>query len=116
MLSPMAGVMPAFWIIPHHYWRAVMIRIRQAALAAILAGTIGSGVAFAQTKDTKSDAKSDTSTVTEVKNWTTKQWAAMTKEWAKDKAKWADCRKQSAAKKLSGRESWSFLYECMKKT
>jgi hypothetical protein len=92
-----------------------MIRIRHAALAVILAGSIGSSVALAQTKDTKSDAKPGTSTVTTVQNWTTKQWNAMTKEWAKDKAKWADCRKQSTAQKLSGRKSWSFLYECMKK-
>ncbi len=103
-----------------------MICIRYTAVAVILAGAIGSGVAFAQTstkaKDTMSppasttskDSKSD-STLTAVENWTTKQWNAMTKEWAKDKTKWADCRKQSKEQKLSGRKSWSYLYQCMKK-
>jgi hypothetical protein len=112
-----------------------MIHIRSTALAALLAGTIVSGPALAQTstpssskaKDTKSmsqpapapakdkDAKSDSSTVTSVENWSRKQWNAMTKEWSKDKAKWTDCRKQSTDQKLSGRKSWSFLYQCMKK-
>ncbi len=115
-----------------------MTRIPSIALAIILACGIGSGLAFAQTskatdtkttsqpaksKDAKSDksnsSKSDSSksesTLTSVQNWTTKQWNAMTKEWSKDKAKWADCRKQSNSRKLSGRNSWSFLYDCMKK-
>ena len=53
------------------------------------------------------------SVITRVETWTRKQWDAAQKEWAKDKAKWADCRKQSKAQKLSGRKSWSFLYQCM---
>ncbi|MEA2977664.1 MAG: hypothetical protein QOF19_3184 [Alphaproteobacteria bacterium] len=55
------------------------------------------------------------SAVTSVENWSRKQWNATTKEWSKDKARWSDCRKQSADQKLSGRKSWSFLYQCMKK-
>ncbi len=96
-----------------------MTRIRHTALAVILAGTIGSGLAFAQTATPPAakatETKSDTSTMTLVENWTAKQWNAMTKEWAKDKAKWADCRKQSRDQKLIARKSWSFLYACMKK-
>ena len=76
--------------------------------------------AFAQSqssqpaKPASSSATSKTSTTVEdVKNWTSKQWNAATREWAKDKQKWADCRKQSKEKKLSGKDSWSFLYSCM---
>jgi hypothetical protein len=58
-------------------------------------------------------ASSQPSAATQVENWTSKQWKAAQKEWVKDKAKWADCRKRSTAQKLSGRKSWSFLYQCM---
>jgi len=54
------------------------------------------------------------STSEEVKTWTLKKWNQARAEFAKDKAKWASCRKQSADKKLKGRASWSFLYDCMK--
>jgi hypothetical protein len=43
-----------------------------------------------------------------------KQWNAATAEWATDKGEWASCRKQVSDKNLSGRASWSFLYDCMK--
>jgi len=109
-----------------------MTSIRHATAAIILAGAVASGFAYAQTtppaapkateskpapKATESkakDSKSDASTTAKVENWTRKQWNAMTKEWSKDKAKWADCRKKSSDQKLSGRKSWSYLYECMK--
>lgn len=91
-----------------------MTRIRYIALAVILAGTIGAGLAFAQTS-TPPAAKPE-STTSAAQNWTAKQWSAMTKEWRKDKAKWDDCRKQSSDRKLVARKSWSFLYDCMKKT
>lgn len=48
-----------------------------------------------------------------VETWTRKQWEAAKREWAKDKTKWADCRTRSIQRKLKGRKSWSFLYECM---
>jgi hypothetical protein len=109
-----------------------MISLRNAALAVILAGAVASGLALAQTippsppaaTDSKpapkaaesktQDSKSGVSTATQVQDWTRRQWNAMTKEWSKDKAKWADCRKKSSDRKLSGRKSWSYLYECMK--
>ena len=50
-----------------------------------------------------------------VKDWTNKQWRTAQREWRKDKAKWASCRQQAKQKKLSGRASWSFHYECMTK-
>lgn len=49
-----------------------------------------------------------------VETWTKDQWAAAENEWVKDESKWAACRKQSEINKLSGRDSWSFLYDCMK--
>jgi ABC-type sugar transport system substrate-binding protein len=95
-----------------------MRHIRIAALAIVLAGAVASGPAFGQesakSKNTKAAQTSDTSIATSVKNWTEKQWNAAKKEWEKDTAKWSSCRKQSDSKKLSGRASWSYLYECMK--
>jgi hypothetical protein len=54
------------------------------------------------------------STAEQVKTWSQKKWNQARAEFAKDKAKWASCRQQSADKKLKGRASWSFLYDCMK--
>ena len=51
----------------------------------------------------------------DVSKWTQKQWDAAKAKWSKEKVKWADCQKQADGKKLSGRESWSFLYSCMTK-
>ena len=86
------------------------------ALAVIIAvaGIAAPGMACAQTLAPVPSAKtsSEPSAVTRVETWTKKQWDAAQKEWAKDKAKWADCEKQSDAQKLSGRSSWSFLYQC----
>ena len=54
------------------------------------------------------------STTDQVKTWTSKKWNEARAEFVKDKAKWADCRKQGTAKKLKGKASWEFLYDCMK--
>jgi hypothetical protein len=51
----------------------------------------------------------------DVTKWTQEQWNAAVAKWSKEKVKWGDCQKQADAKKLSGRESWSFLYGCMTK-
>jgi hypothetical protein len=96
----------------------------RAALAAaiVLAGIAASGISYAQAPaappaTTRAPAIAPTpskpSAITRVEAWTTKQWNAAKKEWAKDKAKWASCQKQSKAQQLSGRKSWSFLYQCM---
>jgi hypothetical protein len=63
--------------------------------------------------ETSSPATSQPSTAQKVQHWTLKQWAAAKKKLAKDKEKWADCRKQASDKNLTGRKSWSFLYQCM---
>jgi hypothetical protein len=51
----------------------------------------------------------------DVSKWTQEQWNAAKAKWSKETVKWGDCQKQADAKKLSGRESWSFLYSCMMK-
>ena len=81
--------------------------------ATILAGIAAFGVAFAQAPVPSDPTSSKQSVAKQVETWTTKQWNAAKKEWAKDRAKWADCQNQSKAQKLSGRKSWSFLYQCM---
>jgi hypothetical protein len=101
-----------------------MKRIRAVVAAGTLvAGIVACGIALAQAPASPSaatrapaaaaPASSQPSAATRVENWTSKQWKAAQKEWVKDKAKWADCRKRSTAQKLSGRKSWSFLYQCM---
>jgi hypothetical protein len=48
-----------------------------------------------------------------VSKWTRKEWNAAKAKWSIEKVKWANCRNQANDKKLSGRKSWSFLYDCM---
>jgi hypothetical protein len=101
-----------------------MKRIRAVVAAGTLvAGIVACGIALAQAPASPSaatrapaaaaPASSQPSAATRVENWTRKQWKAAQKEWVKDKAKWANCQKRSTAQKLSGRKSWSFLYQCM---
>jgi len=80
------------------------------AVLAIVALTIGPGVAVAQTPAAPA---AQPSTTTNLENWTTKQWNDAKRTWAKDTTKWADCQQQSKQQKLTGRKSWSFLYNCM---
>ena len=54
------------------------------------------------------------STTEQVKTWSLKKWNEVKAEISKDKAKWSSCRQHSKDKKLTGRASWSFLYDCMK--
>ena len=77
----------------------------------VVASAISVGVAFAETP---AATTAQPSTATKVENWTTDQWNAAKTEWARDKTKWADCNQQSTDRKLSGRDSWSYLYSCMK--
>jgi|HubBroStandDraft_6_1064221.scaffolds.fasta_scaffold482536_2 hypothetical protein len=94
-------------------------RVRAAAvmLAASLAltGGLGGGLAIA-IGSSPAHAQSSTisSTADEVKDWTRKKWNAMKREWKKDKAKWNACREKAGDKKLKGKASWGFLYDCMK--
>jgi hypothetical protein len=101
-----------------------MGRPRSFITVGLLALVFLCGPAFAQTPPKQpaqpadkpaaaAPASKSSSTVEDVKTWSVKKWNAAEREWAKDKKKWADCRKQSSDKKLSGKDSWSFLYGCM---
>jgi hypothetical protein len=98
-------------------------RIRPAILAAVLATsvvgavamTMGSSAALAQSS---SSSNSTTATISakadEVKDWSLRKWNQAKREWRKDKAKWDACNQQANDQKLTGKASWSFLYNCMK--
>lgn len=60
-------------------------------------------------------ASSQPSTAGKVEDWTEKQWKAAKAKWSKNKAKWNACNKGAEDQKLSGRKSWSYLYDCMNK-
>lgn len=110
-----------------------MSRIRQSVTVAALAVSMTCGLALAQSTSPATSpppaAKTDSapksavtapaamepSTVTKVENWTEKQWNAAKRKLSKDKAKWTACNKEAKEQKLSGRKSWSFLYDCMTK-
>jgi hypothetical protein len=100
-------------------------RVRAAAIAAavVLAGglasvsvtAIGSSAALAQsTSSSPSTTSTISATADEVKEWSRKKWNAMKREWQKDKAKWDVCNQKAGDQKLSGKASWSFIYDCMK--
>ncbi len=89
-----------------------MPRIRLAVGAAIFAASFALA-AQAQTPAPKPGA-TEPSMTTKVQNWTQKQWNAAKREWAKDKAKWDTCNRQATERHLSGRKSWSYIYDCMK--
>jgi hypothetical protein len=76
-----------------------------------LAIAVGSA-ALASPSSSPSTAVS--STADQVKDWTQKKWNAMKREWRKDKAKWDACNRRASDQKLSGKASWSFIYDCMK--
>jgi hypothetical protein len=93
-------------------------RIRAAAvvLASSLAltGGLGGGLAIAIGSSPAHAQSTMSSTADEVKEWSRKKWNAMKREWKKDKAKWNACNEKAGDKKLSGKASWSFIYDCMK--
>jgi hypothetical protein len=91
----------------HHSMRRTRLVIASAVLAVALAAS-----AQAQTSTPKSGA--EPSTADKVKTWSNKRWNAAKLEWQKDKAKWDVCNQRATAQKLSGRKSWSFIYDCMK--
>jgi hypothetical protein len=92
-----------------------MMIIRATFVAVAILGVASTGMALAQT--TAPSTAPTTSPVAtaadDVGKWTRKEWNAARAKYAKEKEKWADCRKQSADQKLTGRKSWSFLASCM---
>ena len=98
-----------------------MSRLCLSLSVAALATSLTCGVALAQsTAPTpnpalKTQASSEPSTAAKVGNWTKKQWSAAKQKWSQDKAKWNACNQDTKDQKLSGRKSWSYLYDCITK-
>jgi hypothetical protein len=99
-----------------------MFDIRIGLSAVVLAGLVGAGGAFAQSQappsvsnvePTISAPASEPSKAAEVEKWTIDQWDAAKAKWAKEKEKWSGCQQLATDQKLTGRESWAFLYRCM---
>lgn len=95
-----------------------MSRVRTVLMSIAIAGAVTIGTAFAPTVSIAQSTNQSTtdkvkSTTEDVSKWTQKQWNAAKAKWVKEKDKWNSCNKQAADKKLSGRDSWSFLYTCM---
>jgi hypothetical protein len=84
------------------------MRIKWLLAIAVIAGLVGTGVAFSQNSPTP------TATPTEkIKTISKREWNRMKGQWAKQTEKWASCNKQSDDQKLTGRKSWSFIASCM---
>jgi malic enzyme len=97
-----------------------MSRIRTLFISILISGVVSAGMAFvptiaaAQSRDqTPTMTDKAKSTADDVSKWTQKQWNAAKAKWVKEKDKWKSCNKQATDKKLSGRNSWSFIYTCM---
>jgi hypothetical protein len=50
-----------------------------------------------------------------VRSWSRRKWRATRRELSRDKARWDACNAQAKAQQLTGRKSWSYVYDCMKK-
>jgi hypothetical protein len=95
-----------------------MSHIRACLSAFVLAGLVNAGGAFAQTPAAPSASSpaattSEPSVITKIDNWTAEEWSAATTEWAKETTKWAACQQRATDQQLTGRTSWTFLYNCM---
>jgi hypothetical protein len=86
------------------------VRSTFAAVSIVVIAT--SGAAVAQPRVPSAETSS---TVDDVSKWTTKHWNQAKAKWAKEKVKWSDCEKEAKDQKLTGRKSWSFIYDCMTK-
>jgi len=98
-----------------------MSRLCLSLTVVALVGSLNCGVALPQSTAPDSNppvrarASSEPSTAAKVENWTNKQWSAAKRKWSRDKAKWNACDQDSKDRKLPGRKSWSYLYDCMTK-
>jgi hypothetical protein len=96
--------------------------IRLGLSTVALAGLVSVGAADAQTSSppptpnlasTSTAPTSASSTLANVENWTAEEWKAAMAKWSGENAKWSDCEQQAADQKLTGRQSWIFIYKCM---
>jgi hypothetical protein len=84
--------------------------IRWLLAMALVAGAIGTGVAFSQSA---SEAQAKATTTEKVKTISARQWSRMKRQWSKQTVKWTSCNKQADDQKLTGRKSWTFIASCM---
>jgi hypothetical protein len=89
-----------------------MSRIRLAVGTIVVAAALALS-AQAQTPAPKKPA-AEPSTTAKVETWTQKKWDATKHEWQKDRAKWDACNQRATDQHLTGRKSWSYIYDCMK--
>jgi hypothetical protein len=82
--------------------------IRWLLAMALVAGAVGTGVAFSQSAQ-EAQAKA---TPTE-KAISARQWSRMKRQWSKQTVKWTSCNKQADDQKLAGRKSRTFIASCM---
>ena len=96
-----------------------MTQIRTLILSITMLTLVATAPAFAQNQTppqpTVKLAAASSTKMEDVSKWTQRQWNTAKAKWSKENLKWADCQKQAGEKKLSGRKSWSFLYDCMTK-
>jgi hypothetical protein len=94
-----------------------MTRIRASILSLSVLTLVATAPAFAQSQMQPQSTAKPTATMTQkaedVSKWTQKQWNAAKARWSKENVMWANCQKRASEKKLSGRGSWPFLYNCM---
>jgi hypothetical protein len=94
-----------------------MPRLRTSILSIIILAQLATAPALAQNQaQQQSKAESTVTTKMEdVSKWSRRHWNAAKARWSQEKAKWSDCQRQADQNELSGRKSWSFLYNCMTK-
>jgi hypothetical protein len=91
-----------------------MSSIRKALVSILIAGAMATAAASLPTPSAaESIIQSTKSAADDISKWTQKQWNAARTKWEKEKNKWSACNKRATDQKLSGRTSWSFLYDCM---
>jgi hypothetical protein len=89
------------------------------AVMSLLAVTFIGGTAQAQTQTPPAPPSVSAQaqrTMTDVSNWTRKQWHAAKVRWREEKDAWNSCQNEAKAQSLSGRKNWQFLYDCMTKS
>ena len=84
------------------------MRIKWLLAIAVIAGLVGTGVAFSQNPSPPAATPTE-----KVKTISKREWNRMKGQWAKQTEKWTSCNKQADDQKLTGRESWSFIANCM---
>lgn len=96
--------------------RMPLLIVVAATAAALACAPAGAQMSSSDTvKPRQTIQTSQPSTAKKVENWTRREWNAAKVKWSKDKAAWGACNRQAKSQKLSGRKSWTYLYDCMKK-